>query len=158
MTKSEIRKLQSIAEEPCDVRSSLKSFLAQQVKRTLVKPMKAARLAKKKLSREEMNAQTADIREQCVKRSGTWCECGCGQPYTPFYPAEMDHFLGGHGRRKQRQSVESCWMLRRDCHAAKTRLSPSSAFWDAKWAAHAARYGYPVLTHIQHNASRRSTP
>lgn len=157
MTKSEIRKLQRIVEGD-NLRASLQSLLSQQVKRSPVKPTRAARLEKKKLSREEMNAETARIREQCVKRSGTWCECGCGQPHTPLYLAEMDHFLGGHGRRKQRQSVETCWMLRRDCHAAKTRLSPSSAFWDAKFAAHAARYGYPVLTHIQHNALRRSTP
>lgn len=162
MTKSEAKRLKAILSSG-DVRASLGIFLAQQNAmmgngRRAFRPMKQQRLAKKKATREEQNAETARIRGELIGRAMGVCECGCGMWFTSLNPAEMDHFLGGTGRRKQRQSVGSCWMLRRDCHLMKTSLSPSAAFWNSRFAAHAAHYNYPALKHIEHAALRRSTP
>jgi hypothetical protein len=85
-------------------------------------------------ARAAHNAETARIREACVARAGSDCECGCGRLW-----AEMDHFYG----RSKGQSVETCWMLSRDCHRAKTENRPTRAIWDATFQAHCLKHGYP---------------
>lgn len=164
MTKSEIRKLTAIVVAN-DIRASLRSFLAQQVKRAPVKPMKAARLAKKKLSREEINAETARLREYVFTRAGGLCEAywfipgsdhrnRCLRPTT-----DLDHWLGGNGRRRQQQSAANTWALCWVHHRLRTDASPSDAFWNESFAIHAKVHGYDPEPHVKHAKLKpRSTP
>lgn len=89
---------------------------------------------------------TAEIREAVLKRSRGWCEA-CGQgPMT----LELDHWLGGSGRRVQKQSVETCWALCRECHYGRTHNIPGAVVWNAHFRHHCERYGYPVIEHVVH--------
>ena len=53
---------------------------------------------------------------------------------------ELDHFEG----RARSESVETCWMLCGSCHAGKSANDPSKAYWLARFAIHAEKYGYRV--------------
>jgi hypothetical protein len=72
-----------------------------------------------------------------------WRRCGGA-------PDELDHWLGGSGRRKQKQSLESAWMLCRLCHRRRTENIPDAQSWNEVFALHCERYGYPVIAHIIH--------
>lgn len=127
-----------------DVRASLKSFLAQP--KRFKKPIQREREAKEKKERLGRKGATAAIRAECLKRANGFCESGvCFDLWT-----EMDHWLGGNGRRRQKQSVETCWMLCRRCHHDRTNAVPSAAFWNGNFALHCARYGYKFEPHIEH--------
>jgi hypothetical protein len=99
---------------------------------------------RRKPSKEEKRDVTASIREACLQRAGGKCECGCGVPAVdwdkgysfPEAKAELDHFFG---RGKVKQSVETCWILRADCHLEKTMLRPDAATWLQKFIAHCDR-------------------
>jgi hypothetical protein len=52
---------------------------------------------------------------------------------------ELDHALG---RAKAEETAETCWMLRRECHQAKTLNHPSAEFWLLRFVVHATRHGY----------------
>jgi hypothetical protein len=84
-------------------------------------------------------SETRSIRALVVERAGTTCECGCGMGFTMTTPGELDHQFG---RVRAKQSVENTWLLRHDCHAARTRNSPSAAWWLQKLLKHAEKYGY----------------
>jgi len=153
MTKAEIRKLQMMLGGQ-NLKAALASLLAEQAKRSPVKPMKKERLAKKKSARELRNEETARIREACMKRCGGVCECGCERTFitNPIstYRAEMDHWLGGTGRRRQRQSIENCWMLTALCHRLRQNAQPSAVYWNVVFRQHCERYGYKFTPHIEH--------
>lgn len=90
--------------------------------------------AKKKTKKEA----TSSVRAQVAKRAGELCECGCGIEFTEFNRAEFDHFMG----KARSEKVETCWMLRRDCHRAKTVGVPSRDYWLRKFIRHCERHGY----------------
>lgn len=98
------------------------------------------RLAKSAARRQE----TADIWGACWVRCGGRCECGCGQVVMRDVMgperAELDHAFG-RGKGRLPQSVETCWLLRADCHRAKTRNEPDAATWWLKFIAHCGRVG-----------------
>jgi hypothetical protein len=98
--------------------------------------------------------QTGEIRAFCLQRAAGVCECGCGRRLD-LWGAELDHWLNGIGRRRQKQSIENCWFLTLKCHAARQRLSPSTSAWNARFAVHARKYGYPVVGHIEHQQMMR---
>lgn len=101
--------------------------------------------AKPRPTKAEKQEETSAIREACLKRAAGKCECGCGQYLGPAVgdPAymmlttmpELDHFFG-RGRGRPPQSVETCWILRADCHREKTNNRPDVATWLRRFLAH----------------------
>lgn len=104
--------------------------------------------AKPRPTKAEKQEETSAIREACLKRAAGKCECGCGQYLGPAVgdPAymmlttmpELDHFFG-RGRGRPPQSVETCWILRADCHREKTNNRPDAATWLRKFITHCER-------------------
>jgi 5-methylcytosine-specific restriction endonuclease McrA len=84
--------------------------------------------------RENHREETREIRAAVWKRSEGGCEnCGIG---LEDWEGELDHWLGGSGRRRQQQGTETTWRLCRPCHRARSANSPSYAAWKLRWAAH----------------------
>jgi Arc/MetJ-type ribon-helix-helix transcriptional regulator len=102
--------------------------------------VKAARVRRTQ-KKATKKAATALVREAVFARSEGTCECGCERPFSLGLRfdgiAEMDHFEGV----ARSESVETCWMLRADCHRRKHRdADPNS--WRAKFINHCLRHGY----------------
>jgi hypothetical protein len=87
------------------------------------------------------------VRERCAQLNNACCEA-CMTPLHGL--GEWDHWLGGTGRRKPRESVATTWLLCRACHEARTESLPSAAFWNQRFGRHCERYGYPFSPHIEH--------
>jgi hypothetical protein len=117
-------------------RDEVAQMFAKAPARKSRKPSKAAR-------REE----TAAIWDACWIRCGGRCECGCGAVVMRDVldlnaRAELDHvFSRGKGARLP-QSVETCWILRADCHRDRHAARPSAESWWEKFIEHCRRYGY----------------
>jgi hypothetical protein len=96
--------------------------------------------------RDSKWVETQKIRDACFARAKGKCECGCGEAVgddfrNSVYPearGELDHMFG-RGKGRLPQSVETCWVLRPDCHVAKTRNRPDAATWWRKFLAHIQR-------------------
>lgn len=151
------RQFLDFAQEVLDARLSVPSRLARraelvvaQLKRTKVKKVIALH---PRPPPEKMTS--AEIREACVQRADGKCECGCGRAFTPFDPAEWDHWLGGNGRRRQKESVETTWMLIRSCHQQRTRNWPSAEHWNALREAFCKKWNYAFKPHIVHQPLQR---
>lgn len=91
-----------------------------------------------------LSALPVGYREVCLTRSAGNCECGCGYALTEGGglqngTPELDHFFG---RGKVKQSVETCWILRADCHREKTNNRPDAATWLRKFIEHL--HGIPL--------------
>lgn len=74
---------------------------------------------------------------QMEERAKGKCEC-CGTPLELF-GAEADHFWG---RAKAKESLETVWLLSRDCHWQKTQNVMGRAYWLEAFLKHARRHGY----------------
>lgn len=97
--------------------------------------------AKKKTERKRKSktVETKRIRKAVAKRAGLVCECGCERWFKGFDgAAQMDHFWG----KAREESVESCWMLRAQCHDQKTTNTPNRMTWLRLFEAHAKKHGY----------------
>lgn len=155
MNRQNARELKRILDSG-DVRASLKSFLEKQnaLSKHVKKPMRIEREEKEKQKRLGRKEETAAIREACMTRA-----IGCCEVFECIGSAdEMDHWLGGNGRRRQRQSIETCWMLCQLHHQARTRARPSAVYWNERFAIHCKTHGYPFTPHIEHHPlpSKRS--
>jgi len=100
----------------------------------------------RKPSKEEKRDETSVIRAACYERAAGVCECGCGRPAHHDAAAlridwnaqaELDHFFG---RGKVKQSVETCWILRADCHREKTNNRPDALVWLQKFIGHCQKH------------------
>jgi hypothetical protein len=111
------------------------------------------RETKRKIHREETTA----IREAVVYRANGFCEAcwlqGYERPGT-----ELDHFEGGSGRRRERQSVENTWLLCSQSHRARSLNAPSAAHWNRLWKEHTSKHGYPFHPHIEHAEVAAASP
>ena len=76
------------------------------------------------------------LRNAIIARSRLRCECGCGRPAVH---GEFDHFFG---RAKAEETIATVWLLRVDCHYAKTRNHPHNADWQRRFIEHCRRHGY----------------
>lgn len=83
------------------------------------------------------------IRAAVMDRARGRCEA-CGERAA----LALDHWLGGIGRRRQMESVETTWALCGECHRDRTENRPSAADWNRHFEAHARRHGYPVVLHL----------
>lgn len=70
-------------------------------------------------------------------------------------PIVMDHWLGGSGRRKPMESVETCWALCGLCNTDRTANDPNAAYWNIARAMHDQVHGYEHHPHIEHQPVRR---
>lgn len=105
-------------------------------------PRKTLRAEKKRTHKEATDA----IHGAVLLRSRGACEApNCG---TRSFVLQMDHWLGGSGRRRTLQSIETCWMLCRPCHDARTR-DGQTKYWNHYFAIHCANHGYPFTPHIE---------
>lgn len=116
-----------------------------------VKAARLKRAEKKATERSEIRSIYLAVAE----RSGGACECGCRRYATVLLPLELEHMLGGIGRRRTLQSKYTCWQLRRDCHQAKSANNPSAAAWLGRFIQHCDQYaletgddGYLAAKHI----------
>lgn len=133
-----------------DVRASLKSFLAQP--KRFKKPIQREREAKEKKERLGRKGETDAIYKAVEKRAAGICECGCGLSFgesTLLLP-EMDEWLNGNGRRRQKRAVPTCWMLTGICHRNRQRYAGGVAVWNAIFEQHCQKYGYKFEPHIEH--------
>jgi len=108
-----------------------------------------ARTFRSRPAKAQKRGETAAIREACLRRCGGVCECGCGrdlQLLAVGRVAELDHMFG-RGKGRLPQSVETCWILRADCHRDKTLNRPGAASWWRKFADHAFRHDYHRVYH-----------
>ncbi len=119
---------------------------------TRVRPgIKKAKAAKAKKVRAR-SADTKSIRAAVVERADGVCECGCRTVFSAIAPGELDHFFG---RSKAPQSEANTWLLRRDCHGAKTRNNPSAEWWLTRFITHAQKWGYRAeATNAQNRLSK----
>lgn len=137
-----------------DIRASLQSLLDRSVPHRLVKPMQRKREAVERQKRLSKREETARIRAAVEARAEGCCEY-CSSTFSFPDPAEMDHWLGGSGRRRQEQSVETCWLLHRNCHRLRQEALPSAAHWNENFKRHCKKYGYRFTPHIEHQPLRR---
>lgn len=87
-----------------------------------------------------------DLALKVLTRAQFVCECCCA--WLPF-TGEIDHWLGGSGRRRQRESIETIWLLCSSCHADRTANRPSVEHWNERFRLHCERYGYPFVPHLE---------
>lgn len=157
MTSSERRHLANLEErlERNDYAGALRIlhllFLRKATEKA--KATRARVRARKAAKSEKHRLSTKEIRAEVFKRAHALCEVpGCTR-----YPGHMDHFLGGSGRRRPRQSVETCWALCGLHDYQRTHNVPDASFWNAAFGQHCANHGYPAVAHVVHEpVPRRS--
>jgi hypothetical protein len=140
---------------PIDQREAgrLAEAIAPRLRIRKVLPFKTTKVDKEEKAAAHRQ-EIGEIRAFCLQRAGGLCECGCGRRLD-LSGFELDHWLNGIGRRRQQQSIENCWVLSLRCHGERQRLKPSTPVWNARFAVHARKYGYPVVGHIEHAPTRR---
>lgn len=105
---------------------------------------KPTRAREKRQKAAHHRRETADLREKVMARARGRCEC-CGLGGW----LELDHWVGGSGRRREQQSVETVWLLSREHHAMRSHNNPSVAEWNRRFAAHCGRHGYAFVPHVE---------
>lgn len=122
MTHSEVQsKLRELTRETKRLRRLLRGPRA--------KAAKKARDAERRKRVEAILEAWRDIKWAVGARAGGQCEVINGPHRCADRGAECDHFFGGIGRRRQRQSVEGTWLLCGSHHRNKTLNLPSRAWW-----------------------------
>ncbi len=103
------------------------------------KATRASRERPKAAKLRAKRAATSAVYDAVAERAGQVCECGCGRWFRGLHGAQqLDHYEG----RARSESVDTCWMLRSDCHARKTANSPSAVWWRSRFLEHCKRYDY----------------
>ena len=104
-------------------------------------PRAELRLEERKARMERLR----EIRIKAMERAKGQCEApDC---HNRTLDLQMDHWLGGSGRRREEEALDTVWMLCAKCHAARTCNVPSVSAWNALWRVHCKRYGYEVAGH-----------
>jgi len=109
---------------------------------------------KREAKKTDRRTGVQTIRPRVEARAAGACECGCGGPLDTGYwanKAEWDEFWG-RGRiddpkglakpERVPPTFENTWMLRRECHDAKTNERPSRRAWLERFRGHCIRHGY----------------
>jgi hypothetical protein len=99
----------------------------------------------------------SEIYAFCNERAiaaGDKCECGCGRRLSQD-GRTLDHWLNGNGRKKQKESVFTCWMLTPWCHKLRQEYIPDAADWNEKFKTFCQRNGgaakgYVFEPHVEH--------
>jgi hypothetical protein len=108
------------------------------------------RRASKDLSRSERREMVFGA---VSERAGGNCEAAGSLGIECGGWLEMDHLYQGSGRRIPEESEETCAMLCKNHHAARTANLPSVAAWNEWCAAWAEKYEHTIIvSHIEHAA------
>lgn len=160
-----VAKRLSLILEAADIQTSLAAFIRDNVRRSKMKPEKRARLAAKATRRESKKEETARIRAEVFARAENRCEAWRPDPAMPGAwercdktATIWDHWMGGTGRRRQKQSVENTWALCPFCNHDRTDKIPSIGFWNASFGLHCRNNALPFEAHIEHAPLKSSTP
>lgn len=129
-------------------------WLLHRLQKPASKSKKAAR-ARKEGRAATHRDETGRIREAVLQRAAGVCE-NCGARTADV--AHLDHWLGGSGRRRPMQAVETTWLLCAMCDYSRTHNLPSAAFWNDRRMRHCASYGYPFHAHIEHEPLKKEAP
>lgn len=113
---------------------------ARPAKQAHPKCSKLDRLRKAHGKRGAKARKTMEVYDAVEQRARGVCECGCGGAFGSDLDTmpEMDHFWG----RAREESVESCWMLRAQCHREKTGNKPDRKTWLKKFYTHCVVFEY----------------
>ena len=92
------------------------------------------------------------MREAVYARANGRCECGCNRRLNVSadrnlfsdLSRELDHFFG---KGKAPATVETCWVLSRACHRAKTENKPGAQTWLLRFIVHCQLHGYATAAH-----------
>lgn len=115
------------------------------------------RKERKKTKASGHRESTSSIRPAVFERAGGRCEAWHPDPERPGQwkrcekkATVWDHWLGGTGRRRQKQSVSTTWALCDSDNFARTEKIPSTEFWNDSYAQHCAANDIPFVSHIEH--------
>jgi hypothetical protein len=124
-------------------------------------PEVGAAKERKQAGKDERRAKVAAIRGAVFARAGTLCEVwvhAAGPERRCNGHAEiMDHWLGGNGRRRQKEAVETCWAICGECNDDRTANWPDAAWWNESFRLHCAAHGYRFTPHYDARAASRRT-
>jgi len=107
---------------------------------------KKASGVRKQEKRANHREETARIRDAVFARADGKCE-NC---FKTDLHLQLDHWLGGSGRRVQRQSLASTWAVCASCHFARTDNMPDAAYWNDRFERHCFKHGYFFHPHAEH--------
>jgi hypothetical protein len=110
------------------------------------KPKRADRQAGKRVAREREILARGELRSDVLGRAQGRCE-SCGTLLASS-GVVFDHWLGGSGRRRQRESLETCWALCVLCNWRRTTNLPTAEYWNDRFRIHCERYGYGYEPHL----------
>lgn len=106
-----------------------------------------SRRSEKSRKKKQGTAELREIRATVMRRADGGCEaCHIGAKL------EMDHWLGGAGRRREKQSAATCWALCAGplgCHRMRTENRPNAAWWNERFREHCTRHGFEFSPHIE---------
>jgi hypothetical protein len=112
------------------------------------KPTRTARLRADREEREREILARGQLRHDVLRRSGERCEnpdCGKSLHLSGYV---FDHWLGGSGRRKAEERIDTCWSLCRACNQDRTDNRPSADVWNGRYERHCARHHYRFIPHV----------
>jgi hypothetical protein len=110
------------------------------------KPTRTERLKTEREEREREILARGELRHEVLKRAGERCEsCGADLHVAGFV---FDHWLGGNGRRKAEERIDTTWALCLACNQARTDNDPSAEHWNERFERHCQRHGYPSRPHV----------
>ena len=132
-------KLRHLKLEAAKLRRELRSLTPR--KRVKARPAKASR------DLDRARAVTA-IRDEVFARAKGRCEAWpSGDVRCGNKPEVLDHWLGGIGRRRQKEEVSTCWALCLKCNDHRTANWPSAAYWNDSFARHCYGHDYDFIEH-----------
>lgn len=108
------------------------------------KPTKAQRIAVKAAARDDRKERLRTLARLVWERANGRCE----NVYCMNPGGELDHWLGGTGRRRTNETYETVWLLCCKCHDDRHANRPSASHWNAVFAFHARKWGYNPNPHI----------
>ena len=85
--------------------------------------------------------QTSAVYLAVEARAQGHCEA-CGAKFSHALRPKMDHWLGGSGRRKPEERVDTCWMLDELCERSRTHNRPTAAFWNQRFEIHCLKHAH----------------
>jgi hypothetical protein len=96
---------------------------------TIPKPSRKDRLEAERLERESSTLRRGQLRHEVIVRAAGACEW-CGDPVPP---GELHHVLGGSGRRRQEERLDTlaflCLACHKEVHAGRAAVLENAVAW-----------------------------
>lgn len=152
MNSRERRDLAFIAKRK-DAGPALAAYLSLKSKAVRPSAMRAEKAKKRLLGKEAMRSLRAEV----FARAGSVCEVHDGIGRCDQPAVVLDHWLGGSGRRRQKQTVGTTWGLCFACDRHRTANIPGAAYWNKAFQRQCIRHGYTFVPHVEHAQLRPRT-